>query len=134
MRGKIKDGNIVVYKSDYSRSFIKDKELYDLYKGIPYVVKEINGLFYLFWKGHEVKTIFKHGDKTLTYIGDDSNFKVIGNINMPRKNYKELSGYEYINTEYDFNSIYNIFGFNKEEENAEENLEENKKTKKKRKK
>ena len=42
MRGKIKDGNIVVYKSDYSRSFIKDKELYDLYKGIPYVVKEEN--------------------------------------------------------------------------------------------
>lgn len=134
MSKKIKDGNVVIYKSNYSRSLIRDKELYDLYGGIPQVVREINGLHYLFWKGHEVKTIFKQGDKASTYLGDDSNFKVIGNINMPRKNYKELSGYEYINTEEDFNSTYNIFGFSKEEENAEENLEENKKTKKKRKK
>ena len=132
MTSKIRDGNIVVYKSNYSRSLIKDKELHDLYKGIPQVVKKIKGLHYLFWRSHECSTIFKQGDKTLTYLGDDSKFKVIGNISMPRKNYREISGYDDINSKEDFKNINKIF--NREEIDAEENLEEIKKTKKKRKK
>jgi hypothetical protein len=116
MSEKIKDGNIVIYRSEFSRSLIKDRELYDQYKGVPYVVKEISNRLCLFWKGHEGKTIFKEGDKTLTYLGSDNNFKVVGNVEMPRKKYKEESGYDLINTIDDFDRAQEIFNGNTESE------------------
>ena len=103
MDERIKDGVILIYKSYYSSSYVS-KEIFEKYKGIPFVVKRINGIFYLFWKDHKVKTVLDFNDTFTKSIYSKDNYKVIGNIDMPRKKYRELSGYDSVSTVEDFNA------------------------------
>jgi len=92
-----------VYKSEYARSYVP-KEVFDKYKGMPFVVKEIDNIFYLYWKDHKVKTKLDFNDPITKSTYSKDRYKVIGNIGMPRKKYRELSGYNLVNSLEDFNN------------------------------
>ena len=101
MDERIKDGVIVVYKSFFSSGYVS-KDIFEKYKGIPYVVREFNGVFYFFWKDHNLKSVMDFNDMDTKLIYNKDRHKVIGNINMPRKKYRELSGYDLVNTVEDY--------------------------------
>lgn len=104
MDSKIKDGNVLIYNSYHSKNYIS-KEIYTQYKGIPLVVKLIEGSYYLFWKDHKIKSVLNPEDKLTMSIYCPENFKVIGNIDMKRKGYKDISGYDLVNNIEDFHNL-----------------------------
>lgn len=98
---EIKHGDIIVYYTDYLSI---NKEIRKEFKGIPYVCKIVSGVYYLFWKDHYYDIKLDCNEDYILF--NSTNWKVIGNVKQRKNNYREISGYDLVDNEIEYEQLH----------------------------